>query len=360
MFSNILITYNTLHTKTFEALYTQVLSLRDIKDGTHVRMRNKLFGVIKKYVDKHLKQFEYDGLEVKIHFLPSIEIESAQIDLNIRTNDLSKLKSIFIETVDSILSDHFYRLIDESHWTTREEDFRLEKSFDRTPFIAVEAKQAISSWNIGLTGDGPYTREEMTSLLRRCGVFNYSIRPRANNVLIVGRKKYDNVRLKKFRSNSPIKYGRVFTQESFLKFLMFGEDYDANETIKNVIKHQGVEYLKRLTGQEFPWPSIKYDSKGIKRLVAIEWSDESELRRLTGYSVAGELTTMRLRRAQLRKGVGLLGLESVSRHIARQLRQRLTRTDVDYENALEKWQDDLDWLFKTYYLKRNQTFPWPQ
>lgn len=359
MFANILLSFNTLQTHSTEALYTKILSLRDIKDGTHVRMRNRFLTKVKEFISKHEEQFEYDGIEVVISFLPSTEDEISQQDVQVSSSDLD---SFFIElkdVIEPILSEYYYELIDESHWTTREEDHRLEKSFDRTPFVAPQSKLAISSWNIGLTGEGPFKKKEIAQILRNCGVYKYDLRPKANNVIILGRKKYDHTKLKKFGKNSPIKNGRVFTQESFMRYLMFGEDYNVNQTIKNVIRHQAIDYLRKLNGKEFPWPEINYDSSGVNKLVTIEWSDESELRRLTGYSVAGEHTTTRIRRVQLRKGVAQIGLENVARHIARQLRQRLNRTDVDYTNALSKWEDDLDWLYDTYYEGQKFSFPWP-
>ena len=359
MFANILLSFKTLNTHSSEALYTKVLSLRDIKDGTHVRMRNRFLTNVKDFVSKHKEQFEFDGIEVVISFLPSTEDEINQQDVRVSANSLDSFMMELKDEIEPFLSKFYYELIDESHWTTREEDYRLEKSFDRTPFVAPQAKLAISSWNIGLTGDGPFKKEEIAQILRNCGVYKYNLRPRVNDVIILGRKKYDHSKLKKFSKNSPIKNGRVFTQESFMRYLMFGEDYNVNQVIKNIIRHQAIDYLRKLNGKEFPWPEINYDSSGIKKLIAIEWSDESELRRLTGYSVAGEHTTSRIRRAQLRKGVALIGLENVARHIARQLRQRLNRTDADYTKALSKWEDDLDWLFNTYYQRQKYDFPWP-
>lgn len=359
MFANILLSFKTLNTHSSEALYSKVLSLRDIKDGTHVRMRNRFITNVKDFISKHEEQFEYDGIEVVISFLPSTEDEIKQQDVRVSSNSLDSFMIELKDQIEPILSKFYYELIDESHWTTREEDYRLEKSFDRNPFVAPQAKLAISSWNIGLTGEGPFKKEEIALLLRNCGVYKYNLRPRANDVIILGRKKYDHFKLKKFNNNSPIKNGRVFTQESFMRYLMFGEDYNVNEIIKNMVRHQGIDYLKKLNGKEFPWPEINYDSSGVKKLIAIEWSDESELRRLTGYSVAGEHTTDKIRKAQLRKGVPLIGLENVARHIARQLRQKLNRTDADYTQALLKWENDLEWLYNNYYRREKYQFPWP-
>ena len=359
MFANILLSFKTLNTHSSEALYTKVLSLRDIRDGTHIRMTNRFLTKVNEFVSKHEEQFEYDGIEVMISFLPSAEDEVNQLDISVSTQNLDVFEAELKAEIEPILSEYYYELIDESHWTTREEDHRLEKSFDRTPFIAPESKLVISSWNIGLTGEGPFKKKEISQILRKCGVYKYDLRPKANNVIILGRKKYDHTKLKKFGKNSPIKNGRVFTQESFMRYLMFGEDYNVNQTIKNEIRHQAIDYLRKLNGKEFPWPEINYDSSGVKKLIAIEWSDESELRRLTGYSVSGEHTTTRIRRAQLRKGVAQIGLENVARHIARQLRQRLNRTDADYTGALSKWEDDLDWLYDTYYEGQRYSFPWP-
>jgi len=359
MFSNIVLSFKTQKTKSFEALYTKVLSLRDIKDDTHIRMRNKFLSKVEEFISLHNEQFEYDGIEVLISLLPSTEDEVNQQDIRVSSPNIDDFMNSLKSEIEPILSKFYYELIEECHWTTREEDYRLEKSFDRSPFVAPQAKLAISSWNIGLTGEGPFNKEEIAFILRKCGVYKYNLRPRANDVLILGRKKYDHSRLKKFGKNSPIKHGRVFTQESFMRYLLFGEDYDVNKIIKNGIRHQGIDYLKKLNGEVFPWPEINFDSSGIKKLIAIEWSDESELRRLTGYSVAGEHTTARIRRAQLRKGVALIGLENVARHIARQLRQRQNRKDADYTQALLKWDEDLEWLYSRYYIFDRYTFPWP-
>lgn len=359
MFANILLSFQTLNTHSSEALYTKVLSLRDIKDATRLRMRDRFLTKVRDFIADHKEQFEYDGIELVISFLPSTEDEINQRDLKVSSQSLEMFEAELKDKIEPILSENYEELIDESHWTTRQEDYRLEKSFDRTPFVAPQAKLAVSSWNIGLTGEGPFKKKEIAQILRKCGVYKYDLRPKANNVIILGRKKYDHTKLKKFGKNSPINNGRVFTQESFMRYLMFGEDYNVNQTIKNEIRHQAIDYLRKLNGKEFPWPKINYDSLGVKKLIEIEWSDESELRRLTGYSVAGEHTTKRIRRAQLRKGVAQIGLENVARHIARQLRQRLNRTDADYTSALSKWEDDLDWLYDTYYEGQRYSFPWP-
>ena len=56
MFANIVLSFKTLNTHSSEALYIKVMSLRDIKDGIHVRMRNRFLTNVKDFVSKHKKR----------------------------------------------------------------------------------------------------------------------------------------------------------------------------------------------------------------------------------------------------------------------------------------------------------------
>ena len=66
----------------------------------------------------------------------------------------------------------------------------------------------------------------------------------------------------------------------------------------------------------------------------------------------------RLKRAT-RKPPSGLGLKTVAQHIAGMINLALSRNDARMDDAITKWEADLEWLHKKYYANRRHSFIWP-
>jgi hypothetical protein len=91
------------------------------------------------------------------------------------------------------------------------------------------------------------------------------------------------------------------------------------------------------------------------------WRAKHELRAIYGYSVdAREGLSMAQRQQCLRKAVAGLGLRTTAEHIAWLIKNAKRRHDDHMHNAIEKWEDDMDWLHDTFYKKSIHRFIWPK
>lgn len=360
MFSYILASYAPKDSVSAQAIRSFVISLRDIKDSAHLRTCKNILELLESGLDQNSDALIENGFSLTLTLVPDPATDTKEDSLEIPLAFLSSFRSDVMGSLEPWVRNSFHLIGDDQSWITRSEETRIMVSLDAQPMIEPNRKQEISSWNIGLTGEHPYSKRDMIKLLRKCGVTDYSLRPRVNEVIILGRKNYDRRLLGKYQPQHPISNGRVFTQESFIEFILFGRDYDVKDIKHNLIKHQCIDYLKRSGSNSFPWPKLSVSRSGERRLIEIEWEVDSELKRLTGYSVAGDKTTVELRRNQLRKGVAVLGLKAVVMHLAWLWRRVVNRKDADFQNALTKWEADLAWLKKNFYKSKNHIFPWPE
>lgn len=78
-----------------------------------------------------------------------------------------------------------------------------------------------------------------------------------------------------------------------------------------------------------------------------------------GYNVKME-TTLLERRDSLRPAIIALGLEKVATQIAAMVRLNKKRPDTKMERAIQRWEEDLEWLKTEYYDRGNYRFLWPR
>jgi len=360
MFSYLLLTYSQVKLNSSSEIQSKVISLRDIRTSTHLKTSKRLVEIIVSCLEPKKILFDQVGVHMNIVFKnKSISTEKEQ-EFDFIYNSFKELTEKVLVDLEPLVSENFYDLLNEDTWNKRSDDLKIQTSLDNKAIVETERKANISTWNIGLSGEGPLNKREIIKLLRDCGVQDYSLRPKSNDVIILGRKDFDRKTLQKFKKQHPISEGRVFTQEAFLQYLLTGKDYDFKTIAINQCKHQAIDYLKRLGNNYFPWPKMKFKTSGFRKLSDIEWEIDSALKRLTGYSVAGKGTIKSIRRPQLHKGIQELGLEYVVYHIHGLWLRTSKRTDADYSNALKKWEEDLNWLKTNYYQKSAEQFPWPR
>ena len=62
----------------------------------------------------------------------------------------------------------------------------------------------------------------------------------------------------------------------------------------------------------------------------------------------------------MRLAIIVLGLEKVATHIAAMVRLSKKRPDTKMEGAIQRWEEDLEWLKTEYYDQGNYRFLWPR
>lgn len=126
-----------------------------------------------------------------------------------------------------------------------------------------------------------------------------------------------------------------------------------------VREHPGLWHLHSLG---FVWPSTEaYRSTGEGSGV-LGLRAKHELSAVYGYSVARGSTEQSRRKALARAiGENNLGLRAVAEHIAGLVKLRKMQWTDKWENAIVKWEDDLDWLYENYYKNSvySTLWPWP-
>lgn len=90
-----------------------------------------------------------------------------------------------------------------------------------------------------------------------------------------------------------------------------------------------------------------------------EWPDESVLKKEYGYNVNLE-TGVSERRGSLRTAVTALGLKKVATHIAAMVRLSKKRPDTRMKGAIQRWEEDLEWLRTEFFDRGGYLFHWPR
>ena len=171
----------------------------------------------------------------------------------------------------------------------------------------------------------------------------------------------------------------VLSQELFVVYLVTGsnplEIWSIDTLLQHADEHKGLSLVLNWEG-EFPWPQVSShrSQKEILEFTSQDFADESPLHR-SGYNASeGKLTTSE-RRGLLRgmfteenpesfktkRELKLWGkarthqrLYAIAKHISwlRNLRKSSA------PRAVEKWDSDLEWLKKSYYVS-SMRFDWP-
>jgi hypothetical protein len=244
------------------------------------------------------------------------------------------------------------------------------------------AESTVEGEHLFFTGSGPFPQEQLEEWVEKLGAF---ARPDTIDLgkfdwIVIGREGYDvETLLDSF--NWP--YVRYFSQEGFLRLLLFGEEsrgdaftgqvsaphpglelvgfcdpFEGERYLDEVIdpSEEGIEPASACESHPPPeqppveptdqpaesviWPVISGDTGDEPFDDTGELQLESDLAKL-GYSVAKHIGLAR-RQASLERCVETLGLQRVIRHLAWLI--RFHNKNLSQQNAIQNWQHDLEWL----------------
>jgi hypothetical protein len=218
----------------------------------------------------------------------------------------------------------------------------------------------LSGQIIGVTGTAPYRANVIRNMIiARGGIIGSAHMWEHEQIIVVGRTHYDRDYLQQ-SIKLGLKYGfvcRYMSQEAFSDLChheVWPYYYHGDPRIK---EHAGLSYLAFIG---FKWPSTA-GGPGDGSLEANGWSRSHPLAYTFGYSV-GKDVSIRARREALKLALTSrsMGLQEVVEHIAFLVRINKGRWDDHMEGAIARWEEDLDWLYDTYYKGSIYTFFWPE
>lgn len=216
---------------------------------------------------------------------------------------------------------------------------------------------------VGVTGSGPYDEMviEKIATLEGAIVGDADIW-QTNQLIVVGREDFDEEYLE-----TSIDFGlehgftcRYLSQEDFWSYWLGADETTYYAGDPRIRDHEGLSFLASVG---FKWPSIEaVERYGGTGDLSGRFREQHELKRFFGYSVrqgiSAEERRQRLKRA-IREPPGGLGLRVVAEHIAGMTNLALSRGDNRMDEAIGKWESDLEWLRQKYYLNRRHSFLWP-
>lgn len=221
----------------------------------------------------------------------------------------------------------------------------------------------IARQKIGFTGNGPYTSYDLGGLvLKLDGYVAHEDELNDLHMFIIGREYFDEEELEQALTYDYDSNINFMAQEDFLNFVLFGVEPNYHRGDPRIDCHPGLSYLASL-GYEWPWPSTEImGSGGTYEWDTDHWSEESPLRARFGYSVAKSIgLTARQRQRILERALTTkndpLDLYQVAYHIAWLIRSSKWAEDGRYDDAIAKWEEDLDYLKRTFY---DDSFRWPR
>jgi hypothetical protein len=247
----------------------------------------------------------------------------------------------------------------------------LVSQFD-DPYERVVPKQVL------LIGDGPWPIDNFTELLQEIGFEVWQNGCDADiEVVIVGRENWSESLIDAQIEERDGEALRVYPQELFVMLLAMQADpleiADPKSLLKFVDGHPVFEYL---FNQEFPWPETAFEDGPPATIgEGFDSEDASSPLYKIGYSVAQQVALSPSRRHELLEEAyaeerlpwcisdeymedwGDANSRKRLRRIAWHL-HLMTKRFKRHEEAVARWESDLDWLKRTYY-KPIQRFRWP-
>lgn len=255
----------------------------------------------------------------------------------------------------------------------------------------VENHGIAADHNITIAGDGPWDEGEISALLKRVGYrpVRASARGRGSNEVIVVGRDADCAVVEAHiasREGLPVK---LFPQELFIASIACGsdpfdlidgdgEDMEVPEFLTAFGQgHPVIEYLRGLL---FPWPRLGYDEGELPPLEQVEHSPLV----LLGYRVGRAKGLSARQRRDILKAAyheddlprvdlpkrdcdeymqswgdasSRKRLRRMACHIAWLIRKNRKRDN--WNQAVEEWSEDLEWLKKQIY-NRMMRFDWPR
>jgi len=216
---------------------------------------------------------------------------------------------------------------------------------------------------MGVTGSGPYDEMAIERIVALEGalVGDYDIW-QTNQMVIVGREAFDKDYL--LRS---VEFGleegftcRYFSQEDFWDYWLGGDETAYYAGDPRIASHEGLSFIASIG---FKWPSIEFvQGHGGKGSLADRLNPAHQLKSRFGYSVKAGVPAKerRQRLGRAVNGSGALGLRAVAEHLAFLISLNLRRYDDRMLDPIERWESDLDWLYRSYYEGKAYSFVWPE
>lgn len=216
---------------------------------------------------------------------------------------------------------------------------------------------------VGVTGNGPYDQMviEKIATLEGAIVGDMDIW-QTNQLIVVGREDFSEEYLER-SIDFGFEHGftcRYLSQEDFWDFWLGADETTYYAGDPRISDHEGLSFLASVG---FKWPSVEaVERYGGTGSLSGRFREQHELKKFFGYSVrqgvSVEERRQRLKRA-IRKPPSGLGLRAVAEHIAGMTNLALSRYDNRMDEAIDKWESDLEWLRQKYYLNRRHSFLWP-
>jgi hypothetical protein len=202
---------------------------------------------------------------------------------------------------------------------------------------------------VGVTGSGPYDEFAIEKIVTLEGgiVGDYDIW-QTNQMIIVGREAFDEDYLVE-SVNFGLKHGftcRYLSQEDFWEYWLEGEETAYYAGDPRIAAHEGLSFLASIG---FKWPSIEMvQGHGGTGTLADRLNPAHQLKSRFGYSVQKGVPVKERRKRLSRavKGPGALGLQAVASHLAFLITLNLRRYDDRMLDPIERWESDLDWLYR--------------
>lgn len=222
-------------------------------------------------------------------------------------------------------------------------------------------------------GSGPFIEEDFDDFLYRCGVSVYVNGPETE-IIVIGREEWREEDVNDLLEQRAGRTLKVYSQEMMMAYLASGRDpFDSEEVLLSFGEgHPALEYL---SGVGFDWPRT-YVAAGegsfvaelpavglLKRMgyrVGRKGLDEAERRAILHQVFHAAVLPQVTSAAYMREWGGPRSGErllKMANSIAAFCRNE-KRKSRPSEEAVSDWENDLEWLRRTYYRGRFR-FHWP-
>jgi len=232
---------------------------------------------------------------------------------------------------------------------------------------------AFEEANVSNMGAEPFTEESFDDFLYERGINVYDNGPETD-VLVVGREEWREDDLNVLLEQRAGKTLKVYSQEMMMTYLASGRDpFDDEEVL--VRFGEGHPALSYLSGVGFDWPktyvnrgggifTVKLPAVGLLKYMGYKVGrsgmDEAERREILHHVLHAAVLPPVTSPSYMREWGGPRSGErllKMANSIAAFCRNE-KRKSRPSEDAVSDWENDLEWLRKTYYKGRFR-FQWP-
>jgi hypothetical protein len=224
-------------------------------------------------------------------------------------------------------------------------------------------RQFFSGRIVGYTGRLPFESSDIEKLICRLGAipgFDGLWEP--GQLMIIGREGFDPIYLK-HSVQVGLQQGfecHYISQEALTELLRFGQLPNYYRGDSRIANHAG---LRCVANFGFVWPStdVTAPTDATSTESESKWRTSHEMVSIYGYRVDARTgLSIAERQERLHRAVAGLGLRCVAEHIAANIQLAKNRRNANMESAIDKWEDDLDWLYDRFYKNSLHAFVWPK